>query len=358
MKHEFNADLLRIARQSRGFSQSLLADRSGVSQAHISKWENALLQPTEVLLSKVAGALNFPVSFFFEPDRVFGLPVSVHPMYRKRASVGKQSIEKLEAEVNIHLFHFRRLLKSVDLAPELDLPEIEVDEYAGGAEGVAEMVRRMWLIPVGPIRNLMSYVERAGCLVILSDFDGESVDGLTVRTPDMPPCIFLNRNQPADRQRFTLAHELGHLVMHRHPSPAMEDEANAFAAALLMPARDIRPILLGGTITVPRLAALKPIWRVSMAAILVRAKTIGLLTDNQSSYLWRQMSQLQYRRREPAELDFAAEVPSVVPEVVRSHLEDLGYALSDLRTMLHTSGDDISRLYNIAPPNASRLRLV
>lgn len=358
MNSHFNADLLKIARQSRGLSQSALAEKSGVSQAHISKWENALVQPIESSFAKIATALDFPISFFYETDRVFGLPVSFHPAYRKRASVGKQGIERLEAEMNIHLFHFRRLLRSVDLTAEIPFPQIEVEDSEGGVESVADLVRRIWLVPTGPIRNLTSYAERSGCLVIPSDFGGEAVDGLTIRTPDLPPCIFINRNQPADRQRFTLAHEIGHLVMHRLPSRDMENEANTFAAQLLMPAEDIRPSL-SGELTIQKLAAMKPIWRVSMAAILFRSKAMRLLTENQSQYLWRQMSQYGYRRREPAELDFAPETPSVVSELFRAHLEDLGYDVMDMKSMLHTSTDDLWRLYGIRNEQSNgHLRLV
>lgn len=358
MNSVFNPDLLKVARQARGLSQSALAEISGVSQTHISKWENALVQPVGTSFEKIANALNFPLSFFYEDDRVFGLPVSFHPAYRKRASVGKQGIERLEAEMNIHLFHFRRLLKSVDLTAEIPFPQIDVDDCDGGAESVADLVRRIWLVPTGPLRNLTSYAERSGCLVIPTDFSGEAVDGLTIRTPDLPPCIFINRNQPADRQRFTLAHEIGHLVMHRLPSIDMEAEANAFAAQLLMPAADIRASLFG-ELTIQKLAALKPIWRVSMGAILFRAKAIGLLTDNQSHYLWRQMSQSGYRRREPAELDFPPETPSVVNELIRTHLEDLGYDFMDMQSALHASTDDLSRLYGIRNERSDgHLRLV
>lgn len=68
-----------------------------------------------------------------------------------------------------------------------------------------------------------------------------AMDGVTMHAPDTLPCIFLNRSQPADRLRFSLAHELGHLIMHRVPTLQMEEEANAFAAAFLAPAKDIRP---------------------------------------------------------------------------------------------------------------------
>lgn len=352
MSGRFNAELLRIARQARGWSQTELSRQSGVSQANLSKLENGLISPTDVVLNRVAHALHFPRSLFFEPDRMLGLPMSVHPMYRKKASVGQRSLERLEAEINIRLFHIRRLLKSAEFDPDLPMPEMDIDEFGGDPERIAELVRRTWLVPTGPMKDLVGWVERAGCVVVHCDFASLSVDGVTICSPGMPPCIFLNRNQPADRQRFSLAHELGHIVMHQVPSPTMEDEANAFASALLMPAPEIR-LHLSGRLTIQKLAALKPVWRVSMQALLFRAKVVGAISANQSQYLWRQISALGYKRSEPPELEFPSEESHVLPEMIRVHLEDLGYKIEDLCSALHTCEDDLRKLH-LLPDNSGR----
>ena len=82
---------------------------------------------------------------------------------------------------------------------------------------------------------MTGYIERAGIFVFHADLELIDVDGLTLRLPGLPPIIVLNRHLLGDRLRFTLAHELGHLVMHSVPSPNMEKEANEFASELLMP---------------------------------------------------------------------------------------------------------------------------
>jgi len=124
----------------------------------------------------------------------------------------------------------------------------------------------------------------------------------------------------------------------------MEEEANEFASALLMPTRDVRPHLLGGRLTIERLAALKPVWRVSMAALLYRAKEIGAITESQSQYVWRQMSAMGYRRTERSELDLKIEMPTFLPELVRLHLEDLGHGVADLAQALRSSEEDLRAL--------------
>lgn len=358
MQGDFNIGLLRVARQARGWSQSELSRCSGVSQANLSKLENGLIGPTDDVVGRVAKALKFPISFFYQNHRLVGLPISVHPMYRKKASVGQKAIDRLESELNIRLMHLRQLLAATDFEPELPLPRLDPDEFGGDPEHIAELVRRTWLVPSGPLYDLVDWIERAGCIVVHCDFVDLSVDGVTIQAPDLPPCIFLNQNQPSDRQRFTLAHEIGHIVMHKVPSPEMEDEANAFASALLMPSQELRP-KLSGRLTLQRLAALKPVWRVSMGALLYRAKTIGAITASQSGYLWRQMSSMGYRRTEPPELDFAAEEAGVIPEIIRIHLEELGYEIEDLCSVLHTHEDDVRRMHPLPGlPGGPHLRII
>jgi len=356
MASHFNPDLLRVARQARGLSQAELHTQSGVSQSTISKLESGLSEPMEDVLQKLAQALRYPPTLFFEPDQIVGLPISVHPQYRKRASVGQRSLAQLEAEMNLRLMHIRRLLRSLEYRAEREMPRMDIDDYES-PEQIAEFVRRTWMIPNGPLRNLVDAVERAGCIVIHSDFDGRSVDGVTQRVPGLPPCIFLNRNMPADRQRFTLAHEVGHIVMHRVPTPDMEQEANEFASALLMPARDIRASLTGG-LTLGRLGALKLEWRVSMAALVFRARRLGVISEYENRQAWSR-TLARYRTKEPVQFDLPLELPSILAAMVRYHLKDLGFSVGDLATVFHANVDDIRALYELGNETpSSGLRIV
>lgn len=346
-----NRELILLGRQLRKMSQTELAERAGITQGYLSKIEQGLTDSPDELLPRLSEALAVPESFLCQSDRFYGLPVSVHPMFRKKASLSATSLNAVQAELSLRIMHIRRLLQAVDLKPELALPKLDLDEYNGDIEEIARLVRASWLIPRGPIGNLVEYVERAGCVVIESDLDSAGIDGITLSIPGLPPCIFLNRNRPADRKRFTLAHELGHLVMHTIPSPDMENEANLFASCLLMPAPDIGPQLSG--LSLAKMAALKPIWRVSMASILMRAKTLGRVTESQSTYLWRQMA--PYRLREPDELSFADERPSVLPELLRLHLEELGYSSAELAGVLHMMPQEFDDYY---PRRGRHLHLV
>ncbi|QHB72120.1 ImmA/IrrE family metallo-endopeptidase [Stenotrophomonas sp. 364] len=345
----FNKEILRTVRQARGKSQSQLAADARVSQAAVSKLEAGLItDPSDEVVDKLAAAVDFPKSIFFESDRSFGLPISLHgnAMYRRKASTGNRALEKLEADLNIRLMHIRRLLAAADIEAQLLLPALDPDEYDGDIELIAEMMRRTWGLPNGPLHNLTDHIERAGIVVIECDMSSIGVDGLTIRTLGAPPCIFIDSNAPGDRQRFTLAHELGHLVMHSVPSSTMEEEANQFASALLMPRRDIRPYLLD-RITIQKLAALKPIWRVSMASLLMRCQSIGLVQPSQAQYLWRQMSAMGYRRAEPDSIAVAREPTKVLKEIVNLHLQELGYTAGELAKSLHMHPEELRLLYGV-----------
>ncbi len=274
-------------------------------------------------------------------------------MFRKRAATGQKVIDKLIAEVNVRIGHVRTLLESADIAPELPFPHYDLDDFNGDAAQIARNVRRAWYMPTGPVSNLVEYAERAGCIVAFCEMADAGVDGISYRVAGLPPLIFLNKNRPADRQRFSLAHELGHLVMHDYPTPSMEEEADQFASELLMPADDIGPYL--GNLTLEKTAYMKPFWRVSMAALIVRATSLHRIDSNKSQWLWRQMSSRGYRTQEPPALDFPAEQPSVMKGLIDNLTNTLSYSQDDLAAALHLHFDELARLYDLQPQSGLRL---
>ena len=326
----------------------------------LSRFENQLVGLSDDILDRAAAAYDLPRSFFVQPDPVLGAPVSVHPMWRKKASVSGREMDQIVAELNLRLMHLRRLLQAVEVDASFQVPNLPFDQFSD-AERIAGLVRAQWQMPAGPVRDLTRVVEAAGVVVVHSTLGGSAVDGVTFRAPGLPPLVVLNVEQPADRMRFTLAHELGHLVMHHdQPTQSMEQEANEFASAFLMPTRDIRPYF-ARRIDLRLLAELKPVWRVSMASLLMRARSLGLLAYNQERYLWQQFSIAKIRQSEPPELDFVAETATVLPDLLNAHIRELGYSIADLASLLHVQPPELASLYgltvmqDIRPPH---LRIV
>lgn len=351
-------DMLRLARQRLGLTQKTAASQLGVLQNVLSRFENGVATPDAAFMLKAAQVYQVPKEFFEIRDPVYGPPVSVHPMTRGKSDVTARDLDMISAELNIRLMHLARFLEGIDFTPTSDIPTLDVEQY-GSPEKIASTVRAHWRVPAGPLRNLMQLVERAGIIVGFSKFGGASVSGVTFRVSGKPPLILLNAMHPGDRMRFTLAHELGHLVMHRFPTVSMEDEANEFASSLLMPEADIRAAFRGRKITLQLLAALKPEWKVAMQALLMRASSLKLINSNQSRYLWQQISAKGWRLREPADVDFAPEAPTVLPSIVSAHLNDLGYTLDDLTGLLRIYNDEFAEMYGgAAPKQGPRLRII
>ncbi len=338
-------DLVRLARNFRGFTQKKASIKLSIAQAVFSRIENGLVEPDEEFIRNAARAFNLPVEFFQISDTVYGPPVSVHAMLRGKSSeVTARDVDMITAELNIRLMHIRRFQENVDYDPPNEIPIMDVEQY-GSINKIANTVRAHWKIVDGPIRNLTQIMERAGIIIGLSDFHGASISGVTFSAPGRAPIVLVNRHHPADRLRFTLAHELGHLVLHRFPTSDMENEANQFASSFLLPPSELKQVFRGRKITLALLASLKKEWRVSMQSLLMSASATNSVTKNQARYLWQQISSKGWRTREPASLDFEFDAPTVLPTMIRAHLDDLGFDLTELLKLSRVNEDDFEHFY-------------
>ena len=351
--------LLRLARHLRGFTQIKSAEMLGVAQAVYSRMENDLVEIDDGVVKKAASAFELPAEFFDITDTVYGPPVSVHTMLRGSSQVTARDVDMITAELNLRLIHLRRFLENVELNQSLDLPRLDVEMYDSPVE-IAETVRRHWQMPDGPVKNLTRLLERAGIIVGYSDFHGAAVSGVTFAAPGQPPLILLNPNHPADRIRFTLAHELGHLVMHRFPTPQMEDEANLFASVFLFPRKALREAFQGRKLSLQLLAALKPEWKMSMQGILYAAQREGIVTTNQAKYIWTQISSRGWKTREPASLDFVHDPATMLPTIIKTQMEDLGFTKDDMIKLAKVGQKDFNRFYPLEEGSRPlpRLRIV
>lgn len=347
----FNPYMLQLARAARGCTQEELAKRARISQAKLSKAEHGLLPLSQTDISAIAEALDYPIEFFHELVVPAGFPPYHH---RKRKSLSAKILDIVHAAMNIRRLHVEKLVQSTEIHAPKQLPRYDVDEI-GDACRAARIVREHLGLPRGPVPNVVEAIEGAGVLVIVCDFNTTKLDALSQCDERLPPMIFINSNIPGDRARFTLAHELGHIVLHSvRPSlddDEMERQADSFAAEFLMPEDDIKPQLLN--LSLPKLARLKEIWKVSMQAILMRAQSLKTITRTEYERLWKQISRAGYRVREPIEIP--REEPRAVKMLINIHLKDLNYSVGELARMLRLKIDEFSSTYL---GTEARLRLV
>lgn len=351
----FNPRMLVVAREARCLGQAALAKHLGISQGALSKIEGGVSKPTTEVIEKLPETLNFPLEFFYQLGGVHGTGTEAfHQMYRRRQALPAKDFRRVEAQVNIVRMHIEKMLRAVDWHAGIEMPKWRIEDFDGSAEKTAAALRAAWNMPAGPIDNVTQLIEDAGGIVIMFDFGTKQVDATSFRYPGLPPLFFVNKGLTGDRMRFTLAHELGHMVLHSVPVQSMETEADQFAAEFLMPARDISQSL--NRFDLPRAALLKPTWKTSMGALLFRAKTLGKITDNQSRHLWIKMSAAGWRTREPVELDIPIEQPRFHQQLIELHLKTLGYSESEFARLLCSSDSDAMTYHGTQ--SAPTLRLV
>lgn len=226
--------------------------------------------------------------------------------------------------------------------PALDLPRIiPTDDGAVLPYDIADDIRDRWDLGMGPIENLVEVLERHGILVLPYDMQSLGIDAIATWPRDGVPVIFLARNAPPDRQRFTLAHELGHAIMHDLPREEQEAEADQFASEFLMPAEAIRQDLEQPTFA--SLLQLKERWGVSMQALARRARDLNKMTERQYKSFSIEMSSTGMRGNEPGHV--SVEHPTLVRRTVHRRLADGEDTVALAATALMTVEEFEDRLY-------------
>ncbi len=337
---KLNPEMVRLARESRGMTQLELATAAKVAQGTISKLELGSKDVGSDVIERLADAVHYPPTFFYLDEHYASLGISVL-YHRKRASSLQKHIRPLHAIVNILRIQAKILLRDVSIETPQEFQRIDVTEFQGTPADIAVMTRAAWKIPPGPIKNLVAAIENAGGIVFKFPFGTADIDAVSQWPDDAPPMFFLNSQAPPERIRFSLAHELGHMVMHVAPSDTQEIEANQFAAEFLMPKTDVRSHLL--EMTLAKAFALKAVWRVSAGAIIKRAADLECLSGFRYSSLYKYYAKLGYRQREPNPI--AGEEPQFIKTVVGAHLDQGGFVPSELAKMLHVYEDEFRQNY-------------
>lgn len=351
---KFNPEMLVLAREAKGIVQDDFAELMKVHQGTVSRWEAALLEPTEETLTQFSSHLDVTPNFFYRSDRVYGFNSTVF-FHRKRQTGTDKPLRKLHAKMNMLRMRIGKLLRSAQIQVPHRFESFDTAEFKGRIESIAQMVRAAWRMPPGHARSIIKLIEDAGGIVYQMDFETSKIDAISEWVPGYPPIFLVNSNEeiPTSRLRLTLAHEIGHIVMHQLSSSAdIEDEANRFAAEFMMPRREIKASLY--RLNLAKLTDLKREWKVSMAALVYHANRLETVTAAQYRYL-----NINLRRRwgihEPFEELMPEEKPSLLQEILHAHTGELGYSASELTQMLfYTKQPDFEREFL----GISRLRLV
>jgi Zn-dependent peptidase ImmA (M78 family) len=325
-----------LAREARGISQLELSVHTGMQRSYISFIESGFSENSEKTIQLYAQATGFPASFFFQAGGAHE-PVAG---FRKRKKVPGKLLKPVEAKASV-IFNQISTLTNLLAAEPTNLQSFTVKHTTPAT--AAKALRKLWNLEDSPvIPNLTRVLEKAGILIHSFNFNTERIDSLSLTDGHLQPVISLNNNLKGDRLRYSLAYELGHLILHSQklldPERDLQREANEFASEFLMPEKDIRKELTE-PVTVMQLGALKKRWKVSMIALLYRADDLGIITANQKRYLVQQFNDLGYRRREPAELDIAVEKPALLRKMIADCMAKTKSSIADMAALfsLHPS---------------------
>jgi len=349
---EFNPKRLTLARERRGLTKTKLATAIGVDVRSVTAYETDAFRPDRERLAQLAQTLRFPIPFFFGDDLD-----QIAPDIVSFRSMSKMTAGQRDSALGAGAI---ALLLNEWIAARFDLPAAALPDLSqesslrsplrvGGSksevvhpEAAADTLRRMWGLGELPVKNMIHLLESKGIRVFSLSIDTAQLDAFSMWHADTP-FVFLNTMKSCEHSRFDAAHELGHLVLHRHAGSKgqeAEREANAFASSFLMPRASVManaPHMA----TVDQLIKFKAFWTVSVAALAYRLHDVDLVSDWHYRNLCIEIAQRGYRKQEPREAP--RETSQVLAKVFAALRED-GTTKADIASALSVHVEEIDQL--------------
>ena len=339
---QFQGARLTQAREFRQMTKLILSELIEVVSSTISKWEKGEAEPRDVHVDDLSAKLGFDRMFFYRPVRT----TKGIDFWRSQSQATRSARERARSKL-AWLKEIADYVWSYYDTPRLNLPSVSLPdnfEQIGDddIEQIAEDVREYWNLGSSPIDNVVRTLERNGIVVGRADLLVDKLDALSEFQRN--PFILLSSHKAsAVRSRFDAAHELGHILMHRHISQRelntapkfslIEEQAHRFAAAFLLPQKHFVRELWS-----PSLQALrerKEEWGASIGCMLMRSWHLGVITENQYRNLNVQISKRGWRRREPLDEALRVERPRLLAQclenLVASKTKSREQILRDLR---------------------------
>lgn len=327
----FNPERIVLARRLEGVTQKELSTRSGLSQAKLSKLQNGIISFNESDAVKLSGALDYPISYFEESGTV--IPLS-ELTYRKTSRSSMGELNSVSTEYSLLMDVIQKLCHVLKMKknPAAWIDEIAPHEQSLSEEKIERLAIRtrecLGLKPDGAVPNVTRAIERAGIIVSpmrsLNMRGGANLTSEGVTAPSSQwhaMCIGYLGNGAlgGDRLRFTKAHELGHLILHRYRKPdspqLVEREAHIFAGAFLISQLDAR-LVLKSNLSLRDFLPIKAGWGISIAALISRSHNLGIIDRQRYTSLNIQLSGKGWKKQEPVPVGI--ENPLLLKQMITS----------------------------------------
>lgn len=350
MKFHFNGERLKKARIYRGLTVAELAEQVGCQRQTLSMYEISKSQPADPkIITQISQVLDFPTNFFYEhPNLSPTSTIYFRSLLTTSKKYRNEQIAKMEFLSQIYM-----LLQDYIEFPQYDslcLEEGTTPEEAACA------LRDAWGLGFGPIDNLISVVEQNGILVTSFATSTDDVDAFSefVDIGDNPTYLiaYSNNKTSAARIHFDIAHELGHICLHewsediedvgKEEFKKREREANDFASAFLLPECSFRQDAISspsGPKAIAYYKQLKRKWRVSIAAMIRRAKDLGIMTIEEYQTLIKIMQKRGQRKEEPLDDVLITASPALLKTSVVMLLQENVFTPKEFMDELSTNYD-------------------
>ncbi len=332
----FAGSRLTLARHLAGLRKSELADLIGKTPTAVGAYESERKRPAAATVAQLCVALGVEPGFFLPSSVTASVAHSHVPNFRSLRSTSQLARDQATAYGAVVHEIVSVFERHVEM-PAIDVPSYPVDikedaSFQDSIRAAVELLRKAWAIDTGPINHVLRLAESHGIVCVFSPFQVASVDAYSFQPQTRPIVVMNPLKGDYYRQRFDLAHEIGHLVMHCDAEPgnhAVELQAHRFAAELLMP-HEVMVDQLPRRLLWPRLLALKEHWGVSLQALLYRARELGIYSDTTYRNAMKRISKEGWRRQEPGARP-SIEEPSLLPKALQL-LEDAGVSALRLAT--------------------------
>jgi Zn-dependent peptidase ImmA (M78 family)/DNA-binding XRE family transcriptional regulator len=339
-------DRIKRLRLVRRWDQSILAEKAGVSSATISNLELGRVAPTPEQVERIAAALGYAPDFL--TSEMAMLPTT-RPWLRAYADASKREADARTSATTLAAEYVRCL----GLKPLPDLiPVFDNILDADAIEDAAMELRQLAEIDTDAVvTNAVRAVERLGCVVLPLESELGRHLGMSVRADQLPMVCVAKGDVPGDRQRWTVAHELGHLALHGNVAPPrdarearrMESEAHRFAAAFLAPADPLIETLrtVGESVTLRTLAEVKAVWGIAIKALVHRFHEIGFIDTDHARSLYKQVSARKWTTEEPVHVPTESAQWFERTLIRKAKTDDLPTACKHLASSVGGNSDDL-----------------